>query len=59
MIDYKNTSNISDVSQKEDIDDSEHIYKIVTVSFVITSTIGILMCHVFNMYKQRDKVLPM
>ena len=59
MIDYKNTSNISDVSQKEDIDDSEHIYKIVTVSFVITSTIGILMLHVFNMYKQRDKVLPM
>ena len=51
-------STISNISSTN-INDSENIHNIITLSFVITSAIGILMCHVYHVYKQRDKVLPM
>ncbi len=62
MVYYDNSTNITNITNvvnvKNNEEDSEKLYRIITVSFIISATVGILMFHVYNVYKKSILVFP-
>lgn len=59
MVYYDNSTNITNVvNVKNNDEDSDKIYRTITLSLVITVTIGMLVFHSYNIYKRSILVFP-
>lgn len=59
MVYYDNSTNITNVvNVKNNDEDSNKIYGTITLSLVITVTIGMLVFHSYNIYKRSILVFP-
>tara|TARA_B100000902_G_scaffold52106_1_gene58789 strand:+ start:638 stop:964 length:327 start_codon:yes stop_codon:yes gene_type:complete len=59
MVYYDNSTNITNVvNVKNNDEDSDKIYSTITLSLVITVTIGMLVFHSYNIYKRSILVFP-
>ena len=62
MVYYDNSTNITNITNivnvKNNDEDSDKIYRTITLSLVITVTIGMLIFHSYNIYKRSVLVFP-
>ena len=66
MVYYDNSTNISNITNvvnvknvDDDDDDYEKIFRVISLSLIISAAIGIAIIHVRNIYKQSILVFPL